>query len=1675
MSGSPLSSAAAETASDAPASIPPPPLPARKSSGPLPHFFQVLNLENDDNARTLVGVFQEQIGLAEEIVKTREDLTEAEEALGKVEQARKEFVQERKRDEKKLDDKTRQALKKEKKNAERAARKRGFPVNGGLTVTSTNVLTFVEAQASLASVSGPKDICRVVDIIKNEGTLVSDTGRYFHTGPIRNETTFQLLCGLAFREVSEARDKVTALEKRATELDAMADTGHLALMDSVRKRYKVLAIRMHPDKLPRTPTDEDYQRFRELQTAHQVLSDTELRRRYIQMMDHTAFLATLPKSIKDADQEGVRPVIKRDHTNGRLPQPTRTAQPNEARRLTGGFPHRCSMPRVVDVILSDPKRGHSRVMLSWSCASAEELQISRYELHVKQKAAAPDGVEWVRIYLGWSTEWWTDVLPPGYHAFRVRAENNLGLGEWSTILDHYVEDVQLVRQQRREEVERNKEERRVKLAKRLRRQITHVLNQPGNIPTTEKLSRLRKLLDQAQRSRMGEIALETQDIVMEMEARVLKNEEQHIWKSRLNEYVKAVMNEDGNGRVPSEDGTQPAPDDDGTEGGDEPDLEDSAKESGEGAPSDGKSAANASSDTVQEISPAARAAEHEEDPDVFDTSTDMEDFLTSLPSMYPADSAYVLPHTIRNQIVQTVQALFRNRPTLRIAAVVPDTNDPAEIEVTVANEIIYHRLMVICDAALLQKEYLGSQAGFREIQSAIRILGEEIDDAGKAAEKKHTQIESFLQERERGMQARVEADRLARERVTRTACVATSEGSPSASAISATTAQKSSDAVSSKSRAAHKDMEEPPPPYTPREYDESGVEIDPDDDRDNNFEFVGTPRLRRRGTRGGTRRRKASDVGSAPSSAVLSAPCASTSAPKPAQHALSPPQQTQTTAISPRNHRRGNRVRSRKDTQAPASEDPARPTADKVTPRKPNHGTSTSSATTARSVASTAGVSDHSAGTTPKVSEHAASSASAESTVASPWKREGDDQRVSDFLETSGFQQLVQAFAEHGITYSDLPLLRESDLVQIGLTKVGPRKRLMHLMREQTSDDNDVVETATASVSTDHWLRKLGLDRYADAFATEEIGFDDLKTLTEGDLVNTLGIQRLGDLARMVNALDVLNAVPSKIKPASPAKKVEKAVVEDTPVEEAVENTEPVEDADGSSPDPLAFVARDLATESAPPPLDDVEKYKDTYGKHMAASISGLGILPYPFADEISSLRSSGGFAPGGTNAAAVASAADAYGSQMGDSTGTNSSTSPSASVAPGLAGTNNPWNEQQAWQQQQQHQQRNMAAFEPYSPFAGGAPYGTYPGAARVGRNPMLPYDQDPLLMPHLPIIPPNAYPHGAASTMYRPQLHDIHQQHHQIQQQQPPQQQSSLQFHQAQHQQQQQQGLHQSLHQGGFPGASLTQRGGGVGGGGYDPSDGMAGLGGALRQQQQNESSSSSAVPPEFICALTRRVITVPVRGPDGYYYDHAPLRARLISDNSWRSPVTLMYHPVETWHRALNSPDMVLKAAIDAWLLKQRQRRGSVGALNAARDLWDGSSNAFSDDAPSSSSIPTGANNAVNAARSTVTSPPRPSATSAAGQPASNAAGGANHVDPSAPVSAATIAAAVAAAVSAKPTDLHMQQLMQQHQQHQQQQQQQHGANVSVPASQGGLKATMGLSGWTADVPGGASIWR
>ncbi|KAJ3180372.1 hypothetical protein HDU85_004077 [Gaertneriomyces sp. JEL0708] len=677
----------------------PPPQEQQQQHVPLPEYFQILDLEADPNAQSLVHIFKEQISLAEQIVTSRNHLVEAEEALGKVEQARKEYAQERKRDERKLDEKTRQALKKEKKQNEKAARKRGFVTGGAVTVTSANVLTFVEAQASLATVQDPKDVCRVIETIKSDSI-------------IRNETTFQLLCGLAFRQVADAREHLTSLEQRSKQLDIQAESNHNTLMDTVRKRYKVLAVKLHPDKLAH-PTEHDYQRFRDLQTAYQVLMDKELRRRYIQMMDHAAFLATLPKPSKNADQEGVKPIIKRDHTreNYTYVQPTRTGDGH--RRLTGGYPHQCTMPRVADSIVVDGKRGHSRLLLAWNCASADDLQISRYELQIKQSVPPDDtdvdayDQEWFTLYVGAMKEYWTQILDPGHYSFRVRAENRLGCGDWSTFLDWYIEDVRAVRIYNRQQLREMKQEKRHRRKQRLLDKVEWVMMMRG-VSNQERLERMKALKDDMDKWGFVEEVERVEDLLRELEEKVRRVEEGGEWRRRLGELIRGVLN----GRTAERwtgKGTEP--------GGDEHTRVDDQGTTRESIDHNDKPAT-----PVAESNP--ESVGHSE----------FEEFLLTLPTRYPASTPSYLDASTRNQILQSVQSLYRSRPVLRVRRMY--TSDASGAPTcTIDNWDKTVRILSVLAAAVSVRSYLGGREGWREVETGVSVLEEDLKNIEREKQK----------------------------------------------------------------------------------------------------------------------------------------------------------------------------------------------------------------------------------------------------------------------------------------------------------------------------------------------------------------------------------------------------------------------------------------------------------------------------------------------------------------------------------------------------------------------------------------------------------------------------------------------------------------------------------------------------------------------------------------------------------------------------------------------------------------------------------------------------------------------------------------------------------------------------------------------------------------------------
>src|SRR5690349_4939025 len=60
-----------------------------------------------------------------------------------------------------------------------------------------------------------------------------------------------------------------------------------ATQDEIKKQYRKLAARYHPDKNPNDPKAAD--RFKEISEAYQVLGDAERRKQYDQMRQLGAF------------------------------------------------------------------------------------------------------------------------------------------------------------------------------------------------------------------------------------------------------------------------------------------------------------------------------------------------------------------------------------------------------------------------------------------------------------------------------------------------------------------------------------------------------------------------------------------------------------------------------------------------------------------------------------------------------------------------------------------------------------------------------------------------------------------------------------------------------------------------------------------------------------------------------------------------------------------------------------------------------------------------------------------------------------------------------------------------------------------------------------------------------------------------------------------------------------------------------------------------------------------------------------------------------------------------------------------------------------------------------------------------------------------------------------------
>src|ERR671926_1142681 len=72
-----------------------------------------------------------------------------------------------------------------------------------------------------------------------------------------------------------------------TDYYAVLGVSASATQDEIKKQYRKLAARYHPDKNPNDPKAAD--RFKEISEAYQVLGDAEKRKQYDQMRQLGAF------------------------------------------------------------------------------------------------------------------------------------------------------------------------------------------------------------------------------------------------------------------------------------------------------------------------------------------------------------------------------------------------------------------------------------------------------------------------------------------------------------------------------------------------------------------------------------------------------------------------------------------------------------------------------------------------------------------------------------------------------------------------------------------------------------------------------------------------------------------------------------------------------------------------------------------------------------------------------------------------------------------------------------------------------------------------------------------------------------------------------------------------------------------------------------------------------------------------------------------------------------------------------------------------------------------------------------------------------------------------------------------------------------------------------------------
>ncbi|KAJ3038178.1 hypothetical protein HDV00_000923 [Rhizophlyctis rosea] len=1197
-----------------------------KSPGkPLPPpqllpFFNVLDLGSEPCAFDVVNLFKEQLTLAQEKVKGKESYIEAERLAERAEVARREF-QEREEERKlnrsgeggsnsgadapsKLGELSKKDAKKEKKQRKKAAKKlEQAGVSGAEDFE--DVFATLDAQARLAWVKDRKvmidlfiivltDIETALNQLEDNDEDRNDSGQYVLPWNKRSPTnaTYRLLCHYANLELRRARDNLAMLDHEELSLKTRIDQAHETLSDVARKKFRTLAIRLHPDKLNRMPTDEEYNLLLEIQTAYQVLTDPELRRQYIQMNNHSMFLAALPKLSRDKEQENKLMQYRKKAGIKRAA----TENQGERRRLTGGIPHKCTVPQIIATEILNHKTGEQKVHLQWSCASAIEMQVTWYELQMTT-STDNDAITWVDIFRGANTIAWTPNLPPGHYSFRVRGKNNIAYGEWSHGADLFVEDFAVTRLERREQAEKSREARRARFVLRVREQAEAIVEQTGNVPTTERLARLGTLVDHLKRNRCFDVVAEVETMAAALKAKIVKSEEQNRWRSKLNEFTKAVLQEGGEGKVPQEDSGQE----------DDEALMEDLHDDDELGDQDGQ----ADKPTVKKPEEASSREK---------ALSDFEAFILDLNTRYPQNTPLALPPSTRNQIVQAIKALIRQRPLLSLTV---DYLEPdADKAVTVKNMDVYKRIMALVEATKARAGYLGGQAKTGDLaQHVVEKMVADCEAMEKARAKKAAEVQEKRIKREEERK-RIEEAAKEREMVAAFARgevikkeakkeVKGRRGKNVPSSQPVTRSQEESETVQpAKPPAAEPKAVVPSPPSA-----SVAPAVQQNGHASRNVTFTSgatsndrTPENSATSSRAAsptkawsikrvTPRKKKSrnNVLRSPVPAPIyddeypSMP-AETLPKNVVEHESISPAATVPTTVAPYSAvvqpSHLDKAQQHHTADAPASvvaEKPSRKSVQTTSkPQGPPNVPATGSRLTPMQLPSSSlGTPPPSPGNTPpndpadyseaappsqpsnlQVETHANQQPQTTSYYPTFGSFPKSYEKTDAFLASLDLSQYLAVFHAHDIMYDDLPLLTEEDLTNLGVTKLGPRRRLWAAVQELKKQKEGIQKGVAKPATIGQWLNSLDMEECEQNFHEQEITLADLVMLTEDDL-NGL-VKKVGHKRRIREAIDKLRNEGAGALVATPVSETASTAVgtpattQSNGVEHAQPTTQPV-------------------------------------------------------------------------------------------------------------------------------------------------------------------------------------------------------------------------------------------------------------------------------------------------------------------------------------------------------------------------------------------------------------------------------------------------------------------------------------------------------------------------------------